>query len=88
MTLKKRLLITLLLVGLIPAVALTFFNAEIARQTLKEEALSRLSIAANIKKSAIEHYLETIRSQLKSMAAHRGTQMAAETFGRVFNDFA
>jgi methyl-accepting chemotaxis protein len=88
MTLKKRLLITLLLVGLIPAVALTFFNAEVARQTLEEQALSRLGIAANIKTSSVEHYLETIRSQLKSMAAHRGTQMAAETFGRVFNDFA
>jgi methyl-accepting chemotaxis protein len=88
MPLKKRLLITLLLVGLIPAVALTFFNAEVARQTLEEEALSRLSIAASNKTNSVEHYVETIRDQLKSMAAHRGTQMAAETFGRVFGDFA
>ena len=88
MPLKKRLLITLLLVGLIPAVALTFFNAEVARQTLEEEALSRLSIAASNKTNSVENYLETIRDQLKSMAAHRGTQMAAETFGRVFGDFA
>ena len=88
MTLKKRLLITLLLVGLIPALALTFFNAEVARQTLTEQALSRLGIAANIKRDAVQHYLGTNRNQLKAMAAHRGTQMAAETFGRVFGDFA
>lgn len=88
MTLKKRLLITLLLVGLIPALALTFFNVGVARQTLQEQALSKLGIAANIKGSAVDHYLETIRNQLKSMAANRGTQMAAETFGRVFADFA
>jgi methyl-accepting chemotaxis protein len=69
-------------------VALTFFNAEVARQTLEEEALSRLSIAASNKTNSVEHYVETIRDQLKSMAAHRGTQMAAETFGRVFGDFA
>ena len=87
MTLKKRLLITLLLVGLIPAVGLTFFNAEVARQTLEEQALSKLEIAANIKTNAVEHYLETIRHQLKSMAANLGTQMAVKDFGRVFNDF-
>lgn len=88
MTLKKRLLITLLLVGLIPAVALTFFNVVAARQTLEEQALSRLAVAANSKRDSVQHYLETIRNQLKSVAAHRGTQTAAETFKRVFGDYA
>jgi methyl-accepting chemotaxis protein len=88
MTLKKRLLITLLLVGLVPALALTFFNAEASRQSLRDQALSRLAIAATIKKDTVEHYLETIQGQLQAMAAHRGTQTAAETFGRVFDDFA
>lgn len=87
MTLKKRLLITLLLVGLIPALALTFFNSEIARRSLEQQALSGLSSAAASKGSGVERYLNTISDQLKSMATHRGTQMAVETFGRVFDDY-
>ncbi len=88
MTLKKRLLITLLLVGLVPALAMTFFNAEVSRQSLREQALSRLAIAANTKRDAVEHYLETIQGQLRAMASHRGTQMAVEAFDQTFDDFA
>ncbi|TGN39286.1 methyl-accepting chemotaxis protein [Marinobacter confluentis] len=88
MTLRKRLLITLLLVGLIPALALTLFSAEVTRQTLKEQALSRLEVAANLKTNTIDRYLERIQKQIKAMASNGGTQTSAETFGRVFGNFA
>jgi len=87
MTLKKRLLLTLLLVGLLPVIAISFFNAEIARQSLTEQALQRLSIAATNKQHSVEDYLSTIARQLKAMANNRGTRTAAQGFGLAFQNY-
>ena len=87
MTLKKRLLLTLLLVGLLPVIAISFFNAEIARQSLTEQALQQLSIAATNKQHSVEDYLSTIARQLKAMANNRGTRTAAQGFGLAFQNY-
>ena len=87
MTLKKRLLLTLLLVGLLPVIAISFFNAEIARQSLTEQALQQLSIAATNKQHSVEDYLSTIAWQLKAMANNRGTRTAAQGFGLAFQNY-
>ncbi|MDI9246299.1 methyl-accepting chemotaxis protein [Marinobacter sp. CHS3-4] len=88
MSLKKRLLLTLLLVGIVPALVITFFNTGVARDTLTDQTLSKLSIAANNKENTVRDYLQTVRNQLMAMADHRGTEVAAETFSRVFSNFA
>jgi len=88
---KKQLIRTLLLFGLVPAVILTILliqvSSEKAQKVLKKEITSKLIAQRETKKSEIEAYIETLYGQIKTFSNDTMVINAMDKFKSSFKTY-
>ncbi|MFG1497848.1 methyl-accepting chemotaxis protein [Saccharospirillum sp. HFRX-1] len=88
MTLKRRLIVTLLAAGLLPVLILAVLSTRDARMALENQAFAQLESVRAIKKSAIERYLVTIVDQASSLARSQAVVDAMVEFAEGYRLYA
>ena len=71
MSLKKKIVTYLLLIGLIPLLCLAAFTYFLANASLKEASFSKLGQARELKKQAVESYFEGIKNQIITFSENK-----------------
>lgn len=88
MTLKRRLLLTLLAVGLLPVILLAVLSTRDARAVLERQAFAQLESVRTIKRAAVERYLVSIVDQASSMARSQAVAEAMADFDQGYRLYA
>lgn len=79
MKIRSKLLILFLLLGLLPALIISFISSNSASHALEQEAFALLNAKNNSKKEEIQRYFQVIENQLLSLAESTMTlEMAKE----------
>jgi methyl-accepting chemotaxis protein len=71
MTIKKQLIIALLLVGIIPFVTMGMTSYFASDEALSQAAIEKLEIARDLKKSQILDYFEMMEKNIKNLTENR-----------------
>ena len=85
MTLKKKLILLLLGVGLVPFLSIALLQYNISSHTLNESVQAKLEAVRDAKKVAIERYFKRLQKQLVTTANNPFTQEALAYFDAGFN---
>ncbi|WP_108127298.1 methyl-accepting chemotaxis protein [Saccharospirillum mangrovi] len=88
MTLKRRLILTLLSVGLVPVILLAVLSTRDARGVLERQALAQLESVRAIKKEAVVRYLTIIVDQASSLARNQAAVDAMVDFDEGYRLYA
>ncbi|PTY38426.1 hypothetical protein BGP77_11995 [Saccharospirillum sp. MSK14-1] len=88
MTLKRRLMLTLLGVGLLPVMLLAILSTRDARTALESQAFAQLESVRAIKRAAVERYLTTIVDQTSSLARSQAVVDAMVDFEEGYRLYA
>lgn len=88
MTLKRRLILTLLAVGLVPVLLLATLSTLDARSALENQAFAQLESVRAIKEQAVERYLVTIVDQTSSLARSQAVVDAMVDFDEGYRLYA
>lgn len=85
MTIRTKLIIALLGVGIIPFLALGILSFSLASRALSDQAFDQLQAVREIKKQAITRYLESIRDQIITFSEDLTVVEAMKEFRAVFD---
>ena len=83
-SLAKKLIVTLLLVGLVPMIVTSFLASRFATDELKYAKLDKLQAVREMKGASIERYFDRIERQVVNLAEMRETASAMKAFNRTF----
>ncbi len=83
---KNKLIIIFLLIGLIPALVISFLNVSKASEALEEESFNKLTSVREIKKDQIEKYFQQIRNQVISLSESKMIISAVKEFQPAFHN--
>lgn len=87
MTLKTRLTLGFLLVGLLPFAMLALIALDLTGKTINRETFNKLTSIREMKASQIEDYFATIRNQVLTLSEDPGTVHAMVNFKKTFREF-
>ena len=88
MSMTKKLILVLVLVGLIPTLTVVMVASFEGADLLKKEAINNLTAVREGRKNGIERYLNRINDQVLIMAGQKSTISAMKDFSRDFNQYA
>jgi methyl-accepting chemotaxis protein len=88
MTLRKKILVTLILVGLLPATIVAVFSVSTSVVSLEEDAFNQLKSVREIKKASVERYLNTILDQVDTLAENGSVVSAMAGFKSAFDSIS
>ncbi len=84
MPLGRRLLITFLCAGAIPATVVMLFSVQSGGESLRHDAFNMLTAISEVKRSAVERYLDTVRKQMQIFAQDKATIEGMADFRRTY----
>lgn len=84
LTLTRKLIGALLVVGLLPMLIVSLLSYSVANQQLEKQAFDQLQSVRDIKASAIKRYFRQVENQIITLAESSQTIESAESFGRRF----
>ena len=84
LSLSKKLILVLVLVGLIPMMIASLISISASRSQITQQAFSQLDAVRENKAEAVTRYFETVRDQLTVMANSATIANAAAAFNRSF----
>ena len=84
LSLKQKLLISLLLAGLLPLLVITLVIDYLATDALKTQAFNQLVSVRDIKKQQIEEYMRTINRQVETLSEDEMIVDAVRDFSKGF----
>lgn len=85
--LATKLTLSNLAIGLIPALVLSAITLIFVWQTLKQEAVDKLTSVVSVERKSVEHYIETAVSQIIKEAANPLIKQSMEPLVKAFADF-
>jgi len=71
MTIKKQLILILLLVGSIPFISMGFTSYFMASNSIKKEAFAKIELARDLKKSQLETYFDMMSKNIINLSDNR-----------------
>ena len=86
-TLKRKILLILLLVGILPFLVIAIQATITAEKSIEEQTFNQLEAVRDIKKSSIERYFKTIEQQAKVVASSSMSQQAVSLFSESYFSF-
>jgi methyl-accepting chemotaxis protein len=87
LTLKTKLLIFFLCVGIIPFVVMAVISLTEARGSLAQQAFAQMESLRDVKKGQVEQYLQTIKNQALSFSENHMITAAMSEFSAAFQAF-
>lgn len=87
LTLKRKILFSLLLVGILPFLAIAFEATFTAEKTIEQQTINQLEAARDTKKASIERYYQTVEKQIKVVANNNMNQKAMRYFMRSYPSY-
>jgi len=87
LSLKAKLLIAFLCVGVLPFAAMTLLSLNKANSALHHQAFAQMQSMRQVKKGQVERYLETVKNQILTFSENSMTIMAMTQFSRAFDSF-
>ncbi|MGF1696454.1 methyl-accepting chemotaxis protein [Vibrio lamellibrachiae] len=88
MSLKYKLLITLLVIGLTPAIIISAWSLNVANSNFEKQTFSQLIALREVKKSAVIEYLNTRVEQANSLANNQSIIDATTAFTNAFHQIS
>ncbi|MCK6263925.1 methyl-accepting chemotaxis protein [Vibrio sp. ZSDE26] len=88
MSLKYKLLIILLIIGLTPALIISTWSLYVANKNFEKQTFSQLIALREVKKSAVIEYLNTRVEQANSLANNQSIIDATTAFSNAFNELS
>ena len=88
LNLKAKLLIAFLCVGIIPFTMMAAVSLWKAQSALGNQAFAQMQRMRNVKKGQVEHYLETIKSQVLTFSENTMIITAMAEFDKAFASFS
>ncbi|MGD9365052.1 MAG: methyl-accepting chemotaxis protein [Desulfobacteraceae bacterium] len=87
LTLKTKLLVAFLCVGIIPFAAMAVIALHKAETALHDQAFAQMQSMRDVKKGQVEHYLQTIKDQALTFSEDHMIVMAMSHFSHAFESF-
>lgn len=88
LTLKRKVLFSLLLVGILPFLAIGLESTLTAEKIIEKETFGKLEAVRDIKKVAIEQYFQGVESQIRVLADNNMNKKAMRFFRLSFPNYA
>ncbi|WP_394252560.1 methyl-accepting chemotaxis protein [Vibrio profundi] len=88
MTLKYKMLITLLVIGLFPAIIISSWALYVANKNFEKQTFSQLVALREVKKAAVIDYLETRVEQANSLSRNQTIISAVQGLSNAFHSAA
>lgn len=85
---KKKLMISVILMSLIPLALSSYYALKSSREELKRQATQKLILVRDAKNSSLTRYLNTVSSQLLSSSNSKMIADAAKDFIAAFNEIS
>ncbi|MCP5182250.1 MAG: hypothetical protein H6994_20320 [Pseudomonadales bacterium] len=82
---RGRLILTMLALGLVPLLVVTFSTSRLGSRALEQEAELKLDAVRESRKAQIEAYFTQIRDQVETLARNRMVTEAMQDFSQAFN---
>jgi methyl-accepting chemotaxis protein len=86
-TLKTKLLIAFLCVGIIPFAVMAVVSLTKAKSALQHQAFARMESMRDVKKGQVVHYLETIKNQAITFSENRMITLAMSQFASAYDSY-
>ncbi|MCK9545720.1 MAG: methyl-accepting chemotaxis protein [Sulfurospirillaceae bacterium] len=86
MTIRKQLIIVLLLVGIIPFVTIGAISYKSASSSLEQEAYNKLEITRNLKKELVEEYFQALNRNIANLTANQNVLVLYDELVRLHNE--
>lgn len=87
-SLKAKLILSFLVMGLFPAILISWQVWSSSAESFSKEASIKLSAIRDIKKSQVESLFETMEGQIRVLSNNALTVDAMDLFGQAFNTYA
>ena len=88
MKLKHKLPLILLLVGLLPALIISIISYSTSSNLIAQNKFNQLHSLKEVKRSAVNRYLESIKSQVSSMSINPAVVESIQDFQSAFETYA
>jgi methyl-accepting chemotaxis protein len=88
MTLRIKILLTLVAVGLLPTLIIAFISMNTAFTALTEENFSQLESIREVKRASVNNYLDTMLNQVEVMSENQSIISSMSDLKVAFNNFA
>ncbi len=88
MKLKHKLPLILLLVGLLPALIISIISYSTSSNLIAQNKFDQLHSLKEVKRSAVNRYLESIKSQVSSMSINPAVVESIQDFQSAFETYA
>jgi methyl-accepting chemotaxis protein len=87
LTLKTKMLVAFLCVGIIPFTAMAVIALHKADTALYDQAFARMQSMRDVKRGQVAHYLQTIKDQALTFSEDQMIVMAMSHFSHAFESF-
>jgi methyl-accepting chemotaxis protein len=88
LSLKLRLIVSFLIAGLLPVIAISLYSYHMTKEALEKEAIEQLHAVRDIKGDAVVRYFDMIRDQVLTLSHDIMIQDAMKGFSKAFEEYS